>query len=166
MRILRTLSGWWRRVARGRKRAKTQGAEQPGAEGAQMKKDAPRPQPGDPLVADRTKIGKAAVRSVENATELCGENIAEVARRPLTGAAVNAPQSWPVWGDDLTVIRGIGQVTQRRLHVAGIQSYADLARATPNEIEDALIGSRRGVKIEQWIAQARRLSEIAGPPAR
>ncbi len=59
--------------------------------------------------------------------------------------------------DDLTVIPGIGIVTQNRLYKAGIKTYAALASARPEELQEVLGDAARGAKIEPWIAQAREL---------
>ncbi len=40
--------------------------------------------------------------------------------------------------DDLTRIRGIGLTTENRLYRAGIRSYADLGRATPEKLQEIL----------------------------
>jgi large subunit ribosomal protein L21 len=59
--------------------------------------------------------------------------------------------------DNLTVIRGIGIVTQDQLYKAGIKTYAALAGARPEELREVLGDIARGAKIERWIAQAREL---------
>jgi predicted flap endonuclease-1-like 5' DNA nuclease len=61
--------------------------------------------------------------------------------------------------DDLTVIRGIGVAIQDRLNAAGIRSYDQLARATPEELRSILGRLARAAKLEEWIAQARELAE-------
>ncbi len=60
--------------------------------------------------------------------------------------------------DDLTVIRGIGIVTQNQLYKGGIKTYAALAGARPEELRKVLGDVARGAKIERWIAQARELA--------
>ena len=60
--------------------------------------------------------------------------------------------------DDLTVIRGIGIVTQNQLYKAGIKTYGALASAWPEELREVLGDVARGAKIERWIAQARELA--------
>lgn len=63
--------------------------------------------------------------------------------------------------DDLTRIKGIGQVVQDRLHRAGIYSYAQLAASSPKRISKVLadmIGmTPEKIKEQDWIGQARRL---------
>ncbi len=60
--------------------------------------------------------------------------------------------------NDLTVIRGIGIVTQNQLYKAGIKTYAALASARPEELREVLGNVAHGAKIERWIAQARELA--------
>ncbi|MFQ6018570.1 MAG: hypothetical protein ACE5KF_10275 [Kiloniellaceae bacterium] len=60
--------------------------------------------------------------------------------------------------DDLTAIRGIGSAIENRLNVAGIKSYAQLARATAEDVREKLGNLGRGAKVEDWIAQARALA--------
>ncbi len=58
--------------------------------------------------------------------------------------------------DDLSAIVGIGIVIQDRLNRSGIKTYAQLAEATPENLE-AILGSRiNGTKINDWIAEARK----------
>ncbi len=61
--------------------------------------------------------------------------------------------------DDLTAIRGIGTATQNRLHTAGIKSYAQLARASPEEVRMKVGKLAGGANVEDWIAQAQELSK-------
>jgi predicted flap endonuclease-1-like 5' DNA nuclease len=60
-------------------------------------------------------------------------------------------------GDDLTVIKGIGIVTQDRLHKAGIRTYGDLAEADPETIIQAAGQQNARSRIADWIAQAKKL---------
>ena len=60
--------------------------------------------------------------------------------------------------DDLTVIRGIGIASQNRLYVAGIKTYADLARTPPEEVRRSLGKLARGAKVDEWISRARELA--------
>lgn len=69
-------------------------------------------------------------------------------------------------GDDLTQISGIGPVSARRLGRAGIRTFADLARRTPEELATILAGvagtSAGRIVASDWSGQARRLeTELA-----
>ncbi len=60
--------------------------------------------------------------------------------------------------NDLTAIRGIGIATQNRLNASGIKSYAQLAKASADEVRKILGKTARGAKVEDWIAQAQKLA--------
>jgi predicted flap endonuclease-1-like 5' DNA nuclease/nitrogen fixation-related uncharacterized protein len=60
--------------------------------------------------------------------------------------------------DDLTIIRGIGPVFQKRLHELGIMTFRQLADTKP-EMLDAEGINGVGVDLESWIEQARELAE-------
>ncbi len=86
-------------------------------------------------------------------------------RGALCGVARKKPQeetaekpSGENKANDLTIIRGIGIVTQNQLYKAGIKTYAALASARPEELREVLGDVARGAKIERWIAQARELA--------
>jgi hypothetical protein len=68
-------------------------------------------------------------------------------------------------GDDFTRITGIGKALDRRLHQAGVNSYADLAALNPEEIASRLSGPvavRPGrIGHEDWSGQAARLADEA-----
>ena len=67
--------------------------------------------------------------------------------------------------DDLTAIMGIGIVIQDRLNRSGIKTYAQLAEATPEDLE-AILGSRiTGARINDCIAEARMLAKEGAPRA-
>ena len=68
--------------------------------------------------------------------------------------------------DDLTAIQGIGIAIQNRLNTSEIKSYAQLAQASPEDLR-AVLGKRAsGAKVEDWIAEARKLAkEAASHPA-
>ena len=76
--------------------------------------------------------------------------------RAADKAAANSPDESS--SDDLTAIRGIGIATENRLYRAGIKSYGQLARATPEEVREILGRFAGGADVEDWIAQARDLA--------
>jgi predicted flap endonuclease-1-like 5' DNA nuclease len=61
--------------------------------------------------------------------------------------------------DDLTAIFGIGPGRMERLSEAGIHTYAQLARMTPDELRDLLGPAGKLVDVEKWISQAMDLAE-------
>ncbi len=79
-------------------------------------------------------------------------------RRQLAAdnAAANSPDESS--SSHLTTIRGIGIATQNRLYRAGIKSYGQLARATPEDVRKILGKLAGGATVEDWIAQAKQLA--------
>jgi hypothetical protein len=61
--------------------------------------------------------------------------------------------------DDLRAVRGIGRETARRLHDAGVRSFADLAHHSPSEIATKARVQASRVEREHWVDQARELAE-------
>jgi predicted flap endonuclease-1-like 5' DNA nuclease len=58
--------------------------------------------------------------------------------------------------DDMTVVKGIGPVYQWKLRDAGVNTYAQLAAADPDQLRRMLdIKDWQRVNIESWIEQAR-----------
>ncbi len=91
--------------------------------------------------------------------------LARMLRRLWRGAAPGpgrregtAAKVYEISLDDLAAIRGIGTATQNRLHTAGIKSYAQLARASPEEVRMKVGKLAGGANVEDWIAQAQELS--------
>ncbi len=76
--------------------------------------------------------------------------------RAADKAAANSPDESS--SDDLTAIRGIGIATENRLYRAGIKSYGQLARASPEDVRKILGKFAGGVSVEKWIAQAKQLA--------
>lgn len=60
--------------------------------------------------------------------------------------------------DDLTAIRGIGVSKGNRLNAAGIRTYEQLARTTPQQLKKILGSLAVGVQLERWIARANELA--------
>ncbi len=79
-------------------------------------------------------------------------------RREGTAEKTEANRPEEISPDDLTAIRGIGIATQNRLYRAGIKSYAQLTRASPDEVRMKLGKVAGGANVEDWIAQAQELS--------
>jgi len=56
--------------------------------------------------------------------------------------------------DDLTQIRGIGAKRQQLLNMAGINSYAQLAQSTPEQIMQILGAQGGSAQVDLWISDA------------
>lgn len=96
---------------------------------------------------DRHAQSQARIRELERQT---GERGATVAASDVAS---------PETADDLQEILGIGPTYARRLQEAGIRTYADLARQTPDHVREITgISLRRTAEAAEWIADARRLA--------
>ena len=60
--------------------------------------------------------------------------------------------------DDFVVLRGVGPAFAQRLHEAGIHTYADLARLTPEEIAEHCQVPAWRIRRDDWIGQAAALA--------
>ena len=69
-------------------------------------------------------------------------------------AAKAATPAKPVTPDDLTAIKGIGPVFAKRLNEAGITTFAGLAAASADQLQE-MTKATATAKPEEWIAQAR-----------
>jgi hypothetical protein len=67
--------------------------------------------------------------------------------------------------DDFKLVEGIGPAVEKRLHAAGIQTYAQLARVKPEKLANILEGmigySPKRIMEQDWSGQARVLAEQA-----
>ena len=64
--------------------------------------------------------------------------------------------------DDLSKIKGIGPVYEKRLASAGIRTYADLAAAEPSAIGDAIgVENWKSVDVAHWIDAAQTFVDTA-----
>jgi len=61
--------------------------------------------------------------------------------------------------DDLTEIQGIGTSRQKILNEAGLYTFAQFAKSTPEDLKRALGEMSKLVDVEKWIEQAKELVE-------
>ena len=81
-------------------------------------------------------------------------------KKAATGAKAPAKTA-TAQRDDLTVIKGIGPKTQDLLNRAGVYTYAQLARKTPEQLRHIVNGSPTvGKSVGQWPGQARELAGV------
>jgi predicted flap endonuclease-1-like 5' DNA nuclease len=81
-------------------------------------------------------------------------------RRAAEPAPAAPAASGATKADDLTVIKGIGKVIEKKLHEMGITSFRQIAAMTPEDahrVNEAIEFPGR-VERENWIGQARTLS--------
>ncbi|MGD9509749.1 MAG: hypothetical protein AB7I59_03940 [Geminicoccaceae bacterium] len=124
-----------------------------------------------PLEAELAQAKRAAAQATELEMKqrrlvaelqdrLEGSTPEPVAAAPETPAEAPAPTAASPKADDLTAIRGIGKVMERKLNQLGITSFGQIAALTPEEIRrvnDAIDFPGR-VEREHWIEQARELA--------
>ncbi|MDH3688591.1 MAG: hypothetical protein OEU36_03810 [Gammaproteobacteria bacterium] len=62
--------------------------------------------------------------------------------------------------DDLTVIKGIGKVIEKRLHALGVTTFEQVANFTPADIErvNQVLDFAGRIEREKWVEQARELT--------
>jgi uncharacterized membrane protein HdeD (DUF308 family)/predicted flap endonuclease-1-like 5' DNA nuclease len=105
-------------------------------------------------------IASFTLRSVEHSIEDAREEAAEIARRAKAAQAAAAvevaavTETAPV-SQDLTVVEGIGPKTAAALQAAGINSYADLADASPEELSKILSDAGLIADPGTWSKQAK-----------
>lgn len=70
--------------------------------------------------------------------------------------------------DDFKIIRGIGLIYEKRLHDAGIQTFAQLAKLSPEDVVTLIPNlSVNQIRKQGWVLQARKLvSKDASKPRR
>lgn len=69
------------------------------------------------------------------------------------------PQPVALQPDDLTRIRGIGPVFQKRLQEAGIRTFAQLAGLRPERLREIVATAEwQKIEPERWIAEAAQLA--------
>ena len=90
-----------------------------------------------------------------------GGKPAPSAAKQVEPAPAPKPDAMATTGaDDLTVIKGIGKVIEKKLHELGITSFSQIAAMTPDEahkVNQAIEFPGR-VERENWIEQARQLA--------
>ena len=86
-------------------------------------------------------------------------SLGRAGRGRTAGGTADAEETEEKFSDDLTAIRGVGIAIQNRLYVGGITSYADLAKASPEDLRKIAGSLARGAKVENWIARAAGLSK-------
>lgn len=118
------------------------------AESHTMPATTPEPAPAAAAMMDESIVFEAAA-------PLAPESPSETPT-----AAPPAEVAAPSASDNLEVINGIGPVYAGRLHSAGIQTFAQLAQLTPEQVRQFIGPVRSGnmIEPEHWIAEARQLA--------
>ena len=90
----------------------------------------------------------------DTATQAAPDTTAQATPAAPTAAGATGTEQH----DDLTIIRGIGPVFQKRLNELGITTFRQLAGTKPATLDAEGINGV-GVDLESWIEQARELAE-------
>ena len=137
-------------------------AEAVAAEARQKAKPASRGKRGKPAVAGRSAAKKAAVRPARSPAST------SAARPEKPGAAAKSGSlpgslSRPRGGkaDNLTRIKGIGLVNEKKLHEHGIFHFDQIAawKAADVKAAEAYLAFDGRIKREEWVRQARLLAK-------
>ena len=84
------------------------------------------------------------------------------ARQPKADSDAEAGSATGAGADDLQAIKGIGGVSEQRLSAADVTSFAQIAAWSPSDIDriaTQIKVSAERIKREDWVGQARTLSE-------
>ena len=156
---------WWQRAQDASGEALSTPAQEPASLpaptpqiGEQDRADAPprRPRPAQP------SLPPSLVALAEDADpEPEAEDAPPQPPTATDGAAAPAAEAEPPpMRDDLTRIRGVGPVLQRKLHDLGVFSLAEIASWTQEDVERVqshLSGFSDRVRRDRWVDQARAL---------
>lgn len=125
-----------------------------------------------PLEAELAQAKRAAEQAIEQEMKQRAL-VAELQEKRAGGKpapraeAVPAPQQAPsptavAKADDLTAIRGVGKVIEKKLHDLGITSFRQIADLTPEEVRriNEAIDFPGRVEREHWIEQAKGLARV------
>jgi len=119
----------------------------------------------------RRQLYEERIKELKGSLEACRRQVAElrdeVERRGRTVVELEqelaAPAEVPI-PDDLSEIRGIGEVYKKKLYEAGIVTFADLAASTEEELRAVIQPEGwQAVDFAGWIAQAREMTRRKKP---
>ncbi len=117
----------------------------------------------------KARVGNVDVKSriarltaeIEAVAGEAGADIAKTAKKAAgkASAAMKAAVAAPDAADDLSMISGVGPAMVKKLHAAGITSFAQIAGMKKAEAEalDAKIRARGRVIRDSWVKQAKAL---------
>lgn len=105
--------------------------------------------------------GGATWELFKRRNELTWDNVKSLFRRQKDEAATQIEEveetAVELVKDDLEVIQGIGPTYARRLNKAGIFTYVDLTRATPERLKEIVATQGPTPNVDPWITQAEQL---------
>ncbi len=122
------------------------------------------PEPSAPVVADRDVPAKSdASPAIGGSQPLEATADNPFGAELASGMAIEDPRlgillrSQPERWDDLTLLRGVGEVLQQRLHDCGVHTFKQIAYWTEGNVEafSSKIDARDRIRRERWVNQAR-----------
>ncbi|MEL6466247.1 MAG: 50S ribosomal protein L21 [Pseudomonadota bacterium] len=86
---------------------------------------------------------------------------AEAKAEPKKEAKKAAPKKAAAGGDDLKQLSGVGPALEKKLHEAGVTTFAQIAAWTPEDVAamDEKLSFKGRIEREGWIAQAEELAK-------
>ena len=106
--------------------------------------------------------GKSGVKAALGAGSAPASTAATAAAAPKKAAPAEAPAAAVVSGaDDLKKLSGVGPALEKKLHEAGVTSFAQIAAWTEADVAamDEKLSFKGRIEREGWIAQAQELSK-------
>jgi predicted flap endonuclease-1-like 5' DNA nuclease len=105
---------------------------------------------------------KAATEAVTKGTKQATQTAAKVVAKAqeVTAKAVAPKEAQSIIKNDLKEVKGIGPKMEEVLNTAGITTFAQLAAATPEQLEAVLLNagpSYKGFDTTDWVKQAEQL---------
>lgn len=106
----------------------------------------------------QTRAAQQTAKHLQSAVSTFESNLRAVEAQTVAAPTFSQELVIP---DPLEQIRGIGPVAAKKLNAAGIYTFADLARQTPEQLLTALGNPRQSARIQPlaWIEQARQLAD-------
>lgn len=97
---------------------------------------------------------------IKVATGTASPSAAAAAPKPAAKAKAKA-EAAPAGADDLKLLSGVGPALEKKLHEAGVTSFAQIAAWTPEEVEsfDEKLSFKGRIEREGWIEQAKELAK-------
>jgi large subunit ribosomal protein L21 len=76
-------------------------------------------------------------------------------------AKAEAPAAAPAGGDDLKILSGVGPALEKKLHEAGVTSFAQIAAWSEEDVAamDEKLSFKGRIEREGWIEQAKKLAQ-------
>jgi predicted flap endonuclease-1-like 5' DNA nuclease len=115
----------------------------------------------------RTRVETSRLDALDEGGERARRNRALIDAPERPAAAPTPPPAAPIGGDDLTRIKGLGPRLAALLNALGVNSYAEIAAWSEDEIDriDAQLGTFAGrIRRDNWLEQAKFLAndDMAG----